>query len=149
MRADHVHSFPGLPRANRSRGFTLIEMAMTAAVAALLISIALPSYARVIQRQKVAQCVSDLGKIALAIDGYRLQHGAAPQALSQLTMTIPRDPWDQEYRFLNFSTKAPGVKGKIRKDHNLHPLNSEFDLYSIGADGKSSPPLTATAAATT
>jgi general secretion pathway protein G len=37
------------------------------------------------------------------------------------------------------------VSGKIRKDHNLHPLNSEFDLYSIGPDGSSSPPLTARA----
>jgi general secretion pathway protein G len=33
----------------------------------------------------------------------------------------------------------------IRKDHNLHPLNSEFDLYSLGKDGRSSPPLTAQA----
>jgi general secretion pathway protein G len=37
------------------------------------------------------------------------------------------------------------VKGKIRKDHNLHPLNSEFDLYSMGADGASVSPLTAKA----
>ena len=31
----------------------------------------------------------------------------------------------------------------IRKDHNLHPLNTEFDLYSVGKDGSSSAPLTA------
>ena len=33
----------------------------------------------------------------------------------------------------------------IRKDHNLHPLNSEFDLYSFGKDGQSQSPLTAKA----
>jgi general secretion pathway protein G len=31
----------------------------------------------------------------------------------------------------------------IRKDRNLHPLNSEFDLYSIGKDGRSMSALTA------
>ena len=33
--------------------------------------------------------------------------------------------------------------GKPRKDHFLHPINSDFDLYSMGADGESNAPLTA------
>jgi general secretion pathway protein G len=32
---------------------------------------------------------------------------------------------------------------KIRKDRSLHPLNTDFDLYSLGADGRSVAPLTA------
>jgi len=36
-------------------------------------------------------------------------------------------------------------KGKVRKDHNLVPLNSDYDLYSMGKDGKSVSPLTAKA----
>ena len=35
--------------------------------------------------------------------------------------------------------------GQARKDHFLVPLNSDYDLYSKGPDGKSSPPLTAEA----
>jgi general secretion pathway protein G len=46
---------------------------------------------------------------------------------------------------MNFNANIPGIYGKIRKDHNLHPLNSEFDLYSMGADGDSKSPLTAKA----
>ena len=34
-------------------------------------------------------------------------------------------------------------KGNQRKDHNLVPINSDFDLYSMGKDGASAPPLTA------
>jgi len=34
-------------------------------------------------------------------------------------------------------------KGKPRKDHSLHPINCDYDLYSKGADGKSTAPLTA------
>lgn len=33
--------------------------------------------------------------------------------------------------------------GQVRKDRNLVPINSNFDLYSMGQDGQSRPPLTA------
>ena len=33
--------------------------------------------------------------------------------------------------------------GKMRKDRNMVPVNSDFDLYSKGKDGKSSTPFTA------
>ncbi|MBX3236415.1 MAG: prepilin-type N-terminal cleavage/methylation domain-containing protein [Nitrospiraceae bacterium] len=34
-------------------------------------------------------------------------------------------------------------RGKPRKDRFLHPINSDYDLYSIGKDGESVEPLTA------
>lgn len=33
-------------------------------------------------------------------------------------------------------------KGKARKDRKLNPLNSDFDLYSLGKDGASKTQLT-------
>ena len=33
----------------------------------------------------------------------------------------------------------------MRKDRSLVPLNSTYDLYSMGKDGQSQPPLTAKA----
>jgi general secretion pathway protein G len=33
--------------------------------------------------------------------------------------------------------------GQARKDRFLVPLNDDYDLYSMGKDGTSSPPLTA------
>jgi len=33
--------------------------------------------------------------------------------------------------------------GSARKDHFLVPLNTDYDLYSVGRDGKSHPPLSA------
>ena len=41
--------------------------------------------------------------------------------------------------------KEKGKKDKVRKDHNEHPLSTDFDLYSMGKDGKSVAPLTAKA----
>jgi general secretion pathway protein G len=53
------------------------------------------------------------------------------------------DPWGRPYVYLSFT----GLKGKgqMRKDKNLVPINTQFDLYSVGADGKSVAPLTAAA----
>jgi general secretion pathway protein G len=44
---------------------------------------------------------------------------------------------------LNIEDADAKTKGSIRKDKNLVPINSDFDLYSKGPDGKSTPPLTA------
>jgi general secretion pathway protein G len=37
----------------------------------------------------------------------------------------------------------PQVQGLMRRDRNLVPLNTRFDLYSKGKDGESYPPITA------
>lgn len=114
-------------------------MTMAAAAIALMAAIAVPSYARVLERQKINQCAMDLRSLALRIERYRTQHGSAPNSLGDLGPPLPKDPWGRQYQFLNFDSANPG---KIRKDHNLHPLNSEFDLYSLGKDGRSVPALT-------
>ena len=36
-----------------------------------------------------------------------------------------------------------GSRGRPRKDRFLHPINSDYDLYSMGKDGESVEPLTA------
>ncbi|HNK13786.1 MAG TPA: hypothetical protein PLZ20_04450, partial [Nitrospira sp.] len=48
---------------------------------------------------------------------------------------------DEAYAAGNGSGNAS--KGKPRKDRFLHPINSDYDLYSMGKDGESVEPLTA------
>ena len=47
----------------------------------------------------------------------------------------------EEQRLLRYALMRK--KEKRRKDRFLVPLNKEYDLYSMGKDGKSQPPLTA------
>ena len=51
------------------------------------------------------------------------------------------DPWGRPYVYLNL--QDPATKGLARKNKNLVPINSDYDLYSIGKDGESRAPLTA------
>jgi general secretion pathway protein G len=143
MSVDRLPTYSHPPLRNRGRGFTLLEMLMAGAVVGLLAAVALPSYSHVVERQKVEQSGRDLIRIAHEIERYRTTHFAVPETLSELPISIPKDPWGRDYRYLNFNSPAPGVNGMIRKDRNLHPLNSEFDLYSIGKDGRSMSALTA------
>ena len=117
------------------------------AVIGLLAAIALPGYSAIIERQKVGQAARDLQDIAMLIERYRTPRFMVPETLDDLgpNANIPKDPWGRDYQYLSFSSTAPGTKGKIRKDHNLHPLNTDFDLYSLGKDGQSKAPLTAKA----
>ena len=47
------------------------------------------------------------------------------------------DPWGNLYQYLNLSDPTiKDIKGKARKDRNLVPINSDYDLYSTGKDGK-------------
>jgi general secretion pathway protein G len=124
-----------------------MELMLALAVFGLLAAIALPSYSVLIERQRVAEAGRDLGAIAMAIERYRMTRFAIPENLAELGLDADRlvDPWGRPYQFLSFNSSIPGIKGKIRKDHNLHPLNTEFDLYSFGKDGDSKSPLTAKA----
>ena len=86
-------------------------------------------------------------EIAMVIERYRTTRFAIPETLTELGLDADLlvDPWGRPYQFLSFNSSIPGIAGMIRKDHNLHPLNSEFDLYSFGKDGESRSPLTARA----
>jgi general secretion pathway protein G len=127
------------------RGFTLLELMFGLCAVGLVLAIGMPAYRNTIERQQVSRAVRDLGVIAQQLERYKTTHSfRLPLALNELG-NVPKDPWGRDYQYLNFADPAPGTKGKIRKDHNLHPLNSAFDLYSSGADGDSRSPLTAKA----
>ena len=78
-------------------GFTLIELIIVMAIIAILISIAVPIYAHVIQRAKEAVLKEDLHTLRTAIDSYTVDKQKAPQSLDDLVQagylkTVPVDP---------------------------------------------------------
>ena len=58
-------------------------------------------------------------------------------------MTLPTDPWGNAYRYLAIDYEPPPHTNQLRRDKNLNPLNSDFDLYSVGPDGNTQMQLTA------
>lgn len=122
-------------------GFTLIELIIAIAIVGLLLTIAVPQYQDYLKRADVAQAVNDINAIGLNISDYLLTNNQLPADLAAIGMNGMQDPWGNPYQYVNHETAPPG---KRRKDKNLVPINSDYDLYSMGEDGASVPPLTAT-----
>lgn len=124
------------------KGFTLLELVLTLALAALLGAFAIPAYRGYVERVRESQAIADIGGLQLALYNWELINDAFPATLAAAGLDALRDPWDRPYVYLNMA--LAGIND-VRKDKNLHPLNTDFDLYSLGPDGDSKLPLTAQA----
>jgi len=130
-------------RINMTKGFGLMELMITLVILSLLVSIAVPAYDRFAQKARVARAIGDIGVISIEIGKFQLRNNnALPETLGELGIELPLDPWDMAYTYLNIVAAGPG-NGAFRKDKNLNPLNTDFDLYSRGKDGESTGPLSA------
>lgn len=124
----------------KASGVTLLELLIAIAVLGIITAIAYPAYKDYLLEAQIEIAKGDIAYIDQLIFRYRLNHTSFPENLDEFP-GIPLDPWDNPYQYLNIETTKG--KGKLRKDHNLVPINSDYDLYSMGPDGRSVSPLTA------
>jgi general secretion pathway protein G len=123
------------------QGFTIVELLVTVAIILTISAIATPRFLSAIDQAKVARAVGDIRTIGTGIQGYQIVKGQYPATLAEVGYGTNLDPWGQAYQYLNFA--SVNGKGAMRKDRFLVPINTFFDLYSMGKDGDSIAPLTA------
>lgn len=129
--------------APKCQGMGLLDLMIALIIASLLAAVAVPAYDKFVDRAKVARAIGDIGSVSIAIERFRTRNdNQLPGSLNELPITVPADPWGAAYQYLNIMAAGPG-NGASRKDGKLNPLNSDFDLYSVGADGESMSPLSA------
>lgn len=110
---------------------------MAVGLVAILTAIAVPSYQRYMERAKVSEAVQEMGDIQLRIERFRTRNLRLPNTLAEATTGIAaaalEDPWGRAYTYYNYT--AGTTPDPTRRDKNLKPLNSDYDLYSVGKDG--------------
>lgn len=123
----------------------MLELLVALAVLSILSAMAIPAYEQFAERARVGQAVADIGQLDMEIEKFVANNFAAyPASLAELPGGVPVDPWGQPYQYLQIrNNDQPGLRGRLRKDRNLVPINSDYDLYSMGEDGGTRPPLTA------
>ena len=126
----------------RRRGFTgltLIELMIAIAIIVVAAAIALPTYSSYQDRTKVSRAITEIGALNAKLRLYMVDNTFPPPSLAAIGESGKIDPWGNPYEYTNLETA--GVS-KARKNKNLVPINSEYDLYSKGKDGLSKLPLT-------
>jgi len=126
-------------------GFTLIELMVVIAIVGTLSGIGIPAYNSYIEKAKITKTIAEIRLLEKEIRVYEVNNEMFPDTLNDIGRENFLDTWGNPYQYLNFANIKGKGKGKMRKDRFLVPINSDFDLYSMGKDGKSQTPLTAKA----
>lgn len=133
----------GVPGTSRNHAFSIIELMIALGVVAILVTVSQSLYSGYQDRARVGQAAADLRGISTKVEQFRIEFRRLPTVIDRVMRPAPLDPWGREYRYLPIEGGQPSIMGQVRKDKSLVPLNSDFDLYSVGPDGESRAPLTA------
>ena len=135
-----IAKFLGCNR-KRYRGFTLVELMIAVVIIGIIGAIATVTFQSFAEKAKIKKAVSEIASIQTDIKIYHTYDGSLPDSLSDLEdFNLYNDPWGNPYRYSNFDIVP---EQQWRKDKNLHPLNVDYDLWSMGKDGLTHKNLTA------
>jgi general secretion pathway protein G len=151
-------------------GYSLVELAVVFAIVGILAAVGGSQYVGYLDRARTARAIVELQAIAAQIDPAGDEDASWPASLAAAGISTV-DPWGNPYQYLLIAgnlpigladsatglppvAAAPGNPGAsahggdsimaaVRKDRFLAPINTDFDLYSMGPDGESRPQLNA------
>lgn len=127
----------------------MIELLLVFAILGTLASLLVPGLQEMIERARVAKAIGDIEALQTDLNTFESDGDSLPATLAGIGRAGYLDPWGRPYQYLRFPPSPGKGKGKgappagARKDRFLVPINSSYDLYSMGRNGASSPPLTA------
>jgi len=114
------------------RGMTLLEMIVVLAVISILATLAIPAYPKYKDMARSSRAMSELRMLETAITAYNTEKGLYPNSLNDIGYGTLLDPWGHPYQY-NYPA---GTRTFVAT-----PLNSDYDLYSWGADGLWAPSI--------
>jgi general secretion pathway protein G len=118
----------------------MIELIAAMTLIGALSALAIPRGLTAVTQAKIAHTIGDLGTLQLEL----ASGDTLPDTLAGIGRDGMLDPWDRPYVYLKFgNSNGHAPPAGARRDRFLVPVNSDYDLYSVGADGKSAIAFTA------
>ena len=131
-------------------GFTLISLMAALSILGIMFSYGIATFLDngidcknkdhrpgFVTRARIAGAIAEIGGVNLLIQRFSLSHNRLPED-GELDLGL--DPWGNPYVFLSFADI--NGNGPKRKNRNMVPVNSYFDIYSMGPDGQTATPFT-------
>jgi general secretion pathway protein G len=138
-RPDQIYTMFWISHTNR--GVSFLELMMVVCIIAIASGIAVPAYTGHRDKLDTANAVADMTGMGLLIEKFYAENNRYPNSLGEIGKGGLKDPWGREYQYQNNAViMANDKKHKCtgcRKDGPVHPINTDFDLFSVGKDGKS------------
>ncbi len=118
----------------------MIEVLAAMTIIGILVGLGTPKLNKAIDQAKIARAIGDLRAMAVELNSAE----ALPETLDGIGRGGRLDPWGRPYVYYRFPPRRGNAPPQgARKDRFLVPINSAFDLYSMGLDGASVAPLAA------
>jgi general secretion pathway protein G len=135
------------------QGITIFELIMVLVIVGIFSSFAIANYGSSeidcdnpnakqspLVRAKISDVMGDLGTIHMTASRFELNYRRYPDSLAEIGLDDLRDPWGNPYQYLVVFARQD--VGPVRKDHNMKPVNTGIDVYSMGPDGATASPFT-------
>ena len=125
----------------------IVRIMVTLAIIAIVSTVALPISRDHLDSAHAAQAIADIGAIEIAISRYQAQNrGELPSSLADLNLGVNQwqDPWGGIYQFVNLEKDT--AADQARTDYGHSAVNRDYDLYSMGKDGRSATKFSSPAA---
>jgi general secretion pathway protein G len=118
-----------------NRGFTLIELMIVVAIIGILAAIAIPLYASIQARARVAKVQADLRTLASAVSMYQAHIGSLPNAITDLTVSVSNDLGQTAGPFIGSVPTPPGGGSPTWSAYTAAYSSSSDGTFSLTASG--------------
>ncbi len=141
------------------KGYSLAELMIVIAILGIFLSFAIATFMNaevdcndptvrpgIFARVYESAARTKLMKIDIKIKTFSLNHSRYPDTIDELVghggLGITADDLIVDGQKMIFTPVNTTNMGKVRKYKDIHPVNLNYDLYTLGRDGKTATPFT-------